>query len=318
MVEPHTPRTSPRPLRYVLGALLLLAASAVPVAADGPQFSDWSEGQLVGPDVSLPPPSHDGCPIESPDGLQLYIASNRTGGFGMNDIWRFERPNTAAAWGDPEHLDSPVNTQYNDFCPTPLADGWLLFVSTRPAENCAGPSANGDIYLTRQGGDGAWTTPQHLGCHPRGPNFIGAEFGPSLVETRRGTVLYFSSNGADGVGDQDIYVSRRHRDGSFGVATPVDELNTVGFEETMPNVAWNGMEMVFASNRPGGEGATDIWAATRDHAAGEWSGVTNLATVNTGAPESRPSLSGDLTRLYFGRGAVPGDVYVSTRVEVDE
>jgi hypothetical protein len=34
----------------------------------------------------------EGCPIESPDGLSLYIASNRAGGTGMpdpNDIWVF-------------------------------------------------------------------------------------------------------------------------------------------------------------------------------------------------------------------------------------
>ena len=42
-----------------------------------------------------------------------------------------------------------------------------------------------------------------------------------------------------------------------------------------------------------------------------------MAAVNTTEPESRPSLSADGTRLYFGRG-VTADIYVSTRVELDD
>jgi WD40-like Beta Propeller Repeat len=39
--------------------------------------------------------------------------------------------------------------------------------------------------------------------------------------------------------------------------------------------------------------------------------------VNTAEPETRPSFSGDGSRLYFGRGAT-ADVYVSTRVEIGD
>lgn len=304
-----------RVLSSIIGAALLLAASALPVAADGPrQYSEWGEGAAV---TEVNTASHDGCPIESPNGKQLYIASNRPGGFGSNDIWVAERRNTRAPWGTPEHIGAPVNTEFNDFCPTPLGGGWLLFVSDRPEENCAGRPPNGDMYITRQRRDGNWRTPMHLGCYPTGPNFTGAEFGPSLLETRRGTFLYFSSNGADGVGDQDIYVSRQKRNGTFGPATPVAELNTLA-EETMPNVSRDGREIVFASTRTGGEGATDIWGASRHRSTGRWSDLTNFANVNTAEPESRPSLSGDGRRLYFGRGAPPSDVFVSTRHPIDD
>lgn len=306
-----------RLLVSVLAAALLLIGSITTVAADGPaRYSDWGEGVPVDA-VNLPPPSHDGCPIESPNGKQLFIASNRAGTLGMNDIWVVERSNKHEPWGAIQQLDAPVNSPYNDFCPTPLGGGWLLFVSTRPAENCAGASPNGDIYLTRQLADGSWNAPTHLGCYPYGPNFVGAEFGPSLVTAGGETLLYYSSNGASpGTDpDQDIYVSRLDRDGRFGPGVPVAELNTSA-EETMPNVSGDHAEMVFASNRGGGEGATDIYSASWDRHAGVWSGVTNLASVNTAAPESRPSLSGDGLRLYFGRFAAPGDVYVSTRAEL--
>ena len=303
----------------VLFAALLLIASVFPVAADAPaRYSEWGEGVAVDA-VNLPPPSHDGCPIESPNGKQLFIASNRSGTLGANDIFFVERLTKHDAWGPVQHPGEPLNTPYNDFCPTPLGDGWLLFVSTRPAQNCAGPSTTGDIYLTRQLRDGSWRTPTHLGCYPHGPNFVGAEFGPSLVTVGGRTLLYYSSNGANpGTDpDQDIYVSRMNRDGSFGPGVQVAELNTSA-DETMPNVSLDHTELVFASNRAGGEGFTDIYSATWDRHAGIWSDVTNLANVNTAYPESRPSLSGDGHRLYFGRFAAPGDVYVSTRSEIDD
>jgi hypothetical protein len=211
------------------------------------------------------------------------------------------------------NVGAPVNSEFNDFCPTPLGGGWLMFVSERPSVCGAGPG-NGDMYIAHQRGNGTWTTPEHLGCDPTGPNFTGAEFSPSLVHTAGGTFLYFSSNGSDG-GDQDIYVSRGHGK-TFGPATVVEELSIPGVTDQMPNVSRNGREIVFASNRGGN---MDIWTATFDPSEGSWSEPVRLpGTVNTAAPESRPSISGDGTRLYFGRGAPPGDVFVSTRLAFHE
>jgi len=171
----------------------------------------------------------------------------------------------------------------------------------------------GDIYLTRERHNGTWAIPQHLGCvaDGSGPNFSGGEFGPSLVTTMSGTYLYFSSTGT--TGNHDIYRSRRAADGTFGTPHAVAELNTAAVDQ-MPNVSRDGTEIVFASNR---DGNMDIWTATYDRSTGRWSSPVPVAAVNTAEPESRPSQSGDGTRLYFGRGAT-ADVYVSTRVESDD
>ncbi len=102
------------------------------------------------------------------------------------------------------------------------------------------------------------------------------------------------------------------------------ELNVAGYDDFMPNVSRNGREIVFASTRPGGVGMSDIYTATRgstgwSHSGkhgkrcgwNSWGDPVNLGpTVNTVAGESRPSLSRDGRRLYFGRS---GDIYVSQR-----
>jgi WD40-like Beta Propeller Repeat len=302
-----------RVLASIVGTVLLVAASALPVAADGPtEYSDWGVPTAV---AEVNTAAHDGCPIESPNGKQLYIASTRPGGFGKNDIWVAERPNNHAPWGPMTNLGPTINSADQDFCPTPLGGGVLLFVSDRAACG-ATPGMNppvGDIYIARQRSSGTWTTPQHLGCaaNGTGPNFIGGEFGPSLVETRRGTYLYFSSTGTGA--NHDIYRSRLNRNGTFGTPEAVAELNSAAVDQ-MPNVSRDGTEIVFASSRGGN---MDIWTSTFDRKTGLWSSPVQVAAVNTAEPETRPSLSGDGTRLYFGRGAT-ADVYVSTRVELDD
>src|SRR5690606_2293246 len=82
--------------------------------------------------------SLDGCPFESPDGLSFYMASDRPGGQGGIDIWKSTRNSVNAGWGTPVNLGAPVNSGADDFCPTPVEDGRLFFVSGRPG-GCGGP-----------------------------------------------------------------------------------------------------------------------------------------------------------------------------------
>lgn len=308
------PRTrAPRAMTSIVGAILLVVASVLPVAADAPTYGPWGAPTAV---AEVNTVAHDGCPIESPNGRKLYIASTRTGGFGKNDIWVATRPDKKSPWGPMQNLGSAINTADQEFCPTPLTGGRLFFVSDRAA---CGATPNltppvGDIYRTRQRDDGTWKTPRNLGCvaDGSGPNFTGGEFGPSLVATGGVAYLYFSSTGPTGL-QHDIYRSRRNADGSFGTPEAVTELNSSAVDQ-MPNVSADGREIVFASSRGGN---MDIFTATLDPSTGLWSTPAPVTAVNTLEPETRPSLSGDGKRLYFGRGAT-ADIYVSTRRVLDD
>lgn len=310
------PELKPRRTRSVsagLARLLPLAAAIlliVPSAVAARSFGPWG---VATPEVGVNTAAAEGCPIESPDGLSLYIASNRAGGTANpdpNDIWVFHRPSIDAPWGPAQNLGQPVNSMAADFCPTPLRGKWLLFVSTR-AGGCG--AGTGDMYLARNNPAHGWSV-DHLGCAAdgSGPNFPGSEFGPSLVETAEGTQLYFSSDGFDVGGDQDIYVSLRGSDGRFGAPQLVAELSTPA-HDFMPNVRKDGLEIVFNSNRGGAGsfGGQDVYGATRASTSDPWSAPVNLGSaVNTGGNETRSSLSWDGRRLHFGRD---GEIFVSTR-----
>lgn len=305
-------RVRPRGVRLI-GPIAIALALVAPGFVTAKQFTSW--GIAVKEEPAINSPQADGCPIESPDGLSLYIASTRPGAVGgatdANDIWVAQRAATDAPWTPPEHLPAPVNSAAADFCPTPLNGNYLLFVSSR------GPVCGaGDMYITRRNPAHGWEEPVNLGCSPIGPNTSGAEFSPSLVETDEGMLLYFSSNVG---GTQDVYVSRQRADGTFGPGEPVAELNLATHDDQMPNVSRDGLEIVFASNRPGGSGSFDIYTARRDSTSDPWSEVVNVTSVNTERPETRPSLSGDGERLHFGRPDVlggPADIWVSTRSKV--
>jgi hypothetical protein len=294
----------------VLALIVGVAAGAAFAADAGPHFSAWAPAQkldeVAGNNAEVNTPFLDGCPIQAPDGLSLYVASNRPGGLGGLDIWVATREREDAPWSAPVNLGTPVNSAADDFCPTPIHGGGLFFVSR---EALPGSCGLGDIYFTRLSRAHGWSEPERLACAPDGPNSALDEQGPSYIQGR----LYFSRSSATVPGD--LFVSEKNGDMSFGPAAALAELNDPLANDIQPNVRKDGREIVFSSNRGGGSGGQDIWSASRDGDA--WSAAANLGpAVNTAAGESRPSFSWDAETLLVGRAPGPegmSDIYVTTR-----
>ena len=292
--------------------LLIVTASGPAFAAQDDDAPRWSAATAVA-SVNAAGVA-DGCPIESPNGQSLMIASMRDGG--DNDIWIAERSGAPGSFGAPSMLPAPVNSPHR-------TSARRRSRTDRSCSSRRGPAlmrtatrrvGAGDIYITsRVPGSAEWAPPRNLGCAPFGPNLPTMEYGPSLAQSDEGTFLFFSSGAPLGGGSQDIYASAMVGPMTFGAPALVSELST-GFDDVMPNVSRDGKEVVFASTRPGGAGGFDIYTAVRPGSAkgttGGWSTPINIAAVNTTGSETRPSLSGDGHRLYLGRD---GDIYVSTR-----
>ena len=301
-----------------IAAALCLAGSAVAMQ----HVATWASAQKIdeigGHSAELNTASLDGCPIQSPDGLSLYMASNRPGGRGGLDIWVATRGSTSSAWGAPRNVGEPVNSAADDFCPTPVGKRGLFFVSR---EALPGACGQGDIYYTHRTAQGAWKEPERLLCAPAGPNSELDEQGPSWVDPsgklRGKKMLYFSRSSVTPSVPGEIYVSERQDGARFGPARAVTELNVGAANDIQPNVRADGLEVVFSSNRSGTFGAQDIWAATRETPGAPWSAPVNLGSVvNTSAAESRPSLSKAGNQLLFGRSPGPegsSDIYVTSR-----
>jgi len=77
------------------------------------------------------------CNEEQPslrrDGLEMFLASNRPGGFGGSDIWVSTRATTSDPWSCPVNLGSSINTAGTEQRPALSFDGRsLYFFSDRP------------------------------------------------------------------------------------------------------------------------------------------------------------------------------------------
>ncbi len=103
-----------------------------------------------------------------------------------------------------------------------------------------------------------------------------------------GLTMYFTSTRPGSAGE-DLWIAHRaNRDAEW--RTPVNAGPVVNspFMERLRSVSEDGLVILFQSNRPGGHGSNDIWAATRSTAKDDfgWEPPVNLGPViNTPANE---------------------------------
>ena len=278
-----------------------LALGAVTMPGLAANFTDWGDpvnAELFSGNKGAPnSPQSDGCPILDPYNNDLYMASNRSGGFGGLDIWIANW--NGAGWDEPVNAGPTINSAADDFCPTPARGNRLFFVTKRE-------EANGDIYVAKRLPGQGFTNVERL---PASINSPAEEWSPSVFEDELGNeVLYFSSTRAGG---QDIYESV-----NYGPPVKVSALSTT-FSDARPNVRHDGLEIVFDSNRPGGKGLSDVWTASRSSTSANWNEPQPIQQINSPAGESRASFSWDGTMLMFGSSRSGGegasDIYVSLR-----
>lgn len=306
-----------RSVPTIVMACVMVVVSSVTALAGG-RSAPWSQAEDI---ETAPPGAHpdfnsaslDGCPFISADGKKFFMASDRPGGLGGLDIWVSTRKHRRDAWGAPVNVGAPVNSEFNDFCPTLARDGKsFFFVSTRPG--FCGDAPNADIYFARLKHKHGFGPVKHLGCDVNSPVDEHSPFPIRLKRT--GSVLFFSSARAadptDVPGDHDIYMSKSHH-GVYLPAELVPGVNTE-FQDGQPNVRRDGLELFFYSNRPGAA-ANDIYSASRKSTSKPWSDPVNLGLdVNSAASETRPSLSWDGHTLYFGSTrAGSSDIYLTRR-----
>jgi len=116
-----------------------------------------------------------------------------------------------------------------------------------------------------------------------------------------GLTLIFGSDRAGSMGLNDLYISSRASVlDPWGSATNMGAtLNTTG-DESGPSISDDGLTLFFHSDRPGGQGSTDIYSSTRASTSDPWGAPSNLgSTVNSADFDNAPSISADGLTLYF-------------------
>lgn len=279
-----------------------------PSRAAGDRFSDWSTPVNLGSAINSP--ANDLTPALSKDGLSLYFSSNRPDGSGLNDLWVAQRTSASSEWGLPTNLGSIINSAANEASPHLSRDQHYLFFTS----NGPGGFGSNDLWVSWRmftHDDFAWEPPINLG-----PPVNSATFDAGA--TVRFPEIYFTSDRDSSNGLLDIYVSLIRGDGTLGDPHLVTQLSSAANEQR-PSIRFDGLEILFSSDRSGSAGSQDLWVSTRKGRGGAWSTPVNLGLgLNTPFQEQQPSISEDGKMLFFGSNRPGGsgglDIYISTRV----
>jgi serine/threonine protein kinase/Tol biopolymer transport system component len=281
-----------------LCALGLLSGLDTPSA-----YADFAFGTPVNLELTIPvlDALHDSIDCFSADGLEMYVESDRSTGYGSWDLWVSRRTSTDTDWGPLENLGATLNTAKGEGGACISADGLTLyFGSTR-----SGGYGSDDIYMTTRTTTSApWGSPVNLG-----PTINGTARDGCPWLSPDGLELYFNSVRSDGYGGWDLYVARRETTTApWGQAENLGPVVNTAYSEAACSLSPDGLLLLFSEPyniavfRPGGYGGGDIWMTRRASLSAPWQTPVNLGPqVNGPGSEVIPRLSSDGSALYFSR-----------------
>ena len=118
--------------------------------------SMWTTPVNMGPAFNSP--GWDSQPSFGLDGLSIWFASTRPGGFGGSDIW-FVQEISRGKWSKPKNAGPAINTTDNEESPFIHFDGRSMYFM-RDGKNGLGGY---DLYMSRKALDGTWQEPVNMG-----------------------------------------------------------------------------------------------------------------------------------------------------------
>lgn len=207
---------------------------------------DWQSGKLV---ENFNSNENEGMVTMVRDGRRIFFtACQRPDVLGPCDIW--EANTDGLHFTDARPIKGAANSEKWESQASISCDGNSLYFASSKEGGLGGT----DIWKCVRNKDGLWSEPKNLGPNI---NTSGDEEAPFI--TNDGKVLYFSSTGHLGLGEQDIFVSRLASNGNWGFARNLGKPINSAYRELGIYLTPDGKSGYFASNRPGGHGGMDIY-----------------------------------------------------------
>jgi len=205
-------------------------------------------------DVGSPPnsPQQEGALFISPDQHYMFFmrCENRSvNGWEAGGCDLYFTYTDPILWAQPVPFGYTINTTNFEGMPSLSSDNReLFFVSDRE-----GGYGGKDIWVSRFE-DGLWQIPENLGP---GVNTAMDETAPFIAPDNK--TLYFTSNGHPGMGGNDIYLTRRNANGTWGTPENLGYPINTAFEEVSFCISPDGSRGFLSSDRLGGFGRMDLY-----------------------------------------------------------
>ena len=209
------------------------------------------------------------------------------------------------------NIGREINSEYEDYAPVLNEDETELVFTTRRKEGNMNENVFSDnkpwedIFISTKT-DNKWSAAKNIGAPV---TTITHESTTALSRDGNTLLIYKDENGGD------IYQTIRQPDGSWSAPEALQGVNST-FSEKSASLSTDIATLYFASDRPGGLGGMDIYAAQKD-ARGQWTKIKNLGPgINTRFDEDGPFIDYEGKVLYFssnGRKGMGGyDIFKST------
>lgn len=220
-------------------------------------------------------PYDDHTPIPADKGNIIFFTSKRPHGDNpqlspegkyYEDIYVWNR--NRGLRSKPYNIGPPVNTSEQDATAGASHDGTLIFIFKATDKN------PGDLFISVLD-DSVWSEPEALNknINKKKSREQHAALSPD------GNTLYFSSNYRKGEGGNDIWVSQKQDDGTWGKAENL-MINTEK-DEGAPFIMADGKTLYFSSKGYKGMGGYDVFRTVMNE-DGSWKEPENLGfPINT-------------------------------------
>jgi outer membrane protein OmpA-like peptidoglycan-associated protein len=258
----------------------------------------------------------DYAPVFNADETEIVFTTRRRDGNTNPDVGTDNKPfedvfvafKKGGKWGNASNIGPPINTKYSESTSALSPDGNTLFIYR--------DDNNGDIYVSKKGGDGKWSEPLPL------PGVVNSTYREASVSiTADGNLIYFASDRPGGYGGSDIYSCTKDAKGEWTRVKNLGPTINTEDEEDGPFISYDGKTLYFSSKGHKGMGDFDIFKSSLTSVEkNDWSEPENIGyPINTPDADVYFTTSKDGKRWYYSSVREDGmgyeDIYVITPVE---
>lgn len=156
----------------------------------------WTKPQSLAQTINSP--FNEGtCSVTADGNILIYTSCDAPDSQGSCDLYVAYKMN--GSWERPTNMGTKVNSRSWDSQPSLSADGRILFFSS----NRRGGFGGNDIWYSIRQNDGSWSEAKNLGEVVNTPK---DEISPFMFFNNE--ILFFASDGHQGFGGMDIFLSR--------------------------------------------------------------------------------------------------------------
>jgi len=207
-----------------------------------------SHWQTASPVAGFNSGNNEGMGTFVRNGRQMYFtACEREKVMGTCDIWEAKVEGKKVT---KVSVPDGINSDKWESQACISCDGNIIYF----ASNREGGMGGTDIWRCKKLASGAWSEPENLG-----PSINTAQDEEAPFITNDGKMLYFSSTGHFGLGEEDIYFSRLQNNGFWSKARNLGQPVNTASRELGFFLSADGKTGYFASDRKGGYGGMDIY-----------------------------------------------------------